>query len=466
MITNVSSKRFEPNLSIPTDVIAVYKTWLGFIEDSTFNLTLLCDDDSIIIVPKDNLYRFNDISSSKMRRLDKNFYIGQLVMGPLSAFEGGNWIYKSRNMETLFTSKTHRKCKVRAVITNIEMSSISFNWICHIGAQATDLSKEIPSPIITGDDLKNVKPLNVFQKCCHQLNDYGNILIKEEDNLIDFDEWKHIYANRLIEERFHEPYEHESTISGQESCGIDNDSQYYDVLEDFIEHFEASDSSNSDDTCCAKDSVSVKPSIGSLKKIKAKKLKLSKPKRRVAVDLRPGNKVSVQIISTETKVDVIWQDSQCTYNMSSYLLSPVHHLDAHDFFPGDFVIENTQEFSFDEYGVIQDVDHRARLARVKWFKQEIDRKPNFVKEEKLSVYEIKDHSDHQYGAGACVVCLSNRDIHNPLSKAGQVINVLADGKVNCQWADGTQSHVYPQELFVIGEYVSGFLIKYTFRLLT
>lgn len=40
-----------------------------------------------------------------------------------------------------------------------------------------------------------------------------------------------------------------------------------------------------------------------------------------------------------------------------------------EFFPGDFVISETEEsdVSYRDYGVIQTVDHEGRIAVVKWF---------------------------------------------------------------------------------------------------
>lgn len=46
--------------------------------------------------------------------------------------------------------------------------------------------------------------------------------------------------------------------------------------------------------------------------------------------------------------------------MRSIDLYPIHHLDDHEFFPGDFVVLSESN-DFKRYGVIQQMDHCGRL---------------------------------------------------------------------------------------------------------
>lgn len=69
---------------------------------------------------------------------------------------------------------------------------------------------------------------------------------------------------------------------------------------------------------------------------------------------------------------VVWQDGTIEYNIPSTELYPIHHLDDHEFFPGDYVLagsnnDKKNNLSYREYGVIQNVDHQGRTALVKWF---------------------------------------------------------------------------------------------------
>lgn len=83
-----------------------------------------------------------------------------------------------------------------------------------------------------------------------------------------------------------------------------------------------------------------------------------------------AQKIGEEVV-TETRVvystaTVVWQDGSIEENISSRQLYPIHHLDEHEFFPGDFVLSG-QDASYRDYGVIQRVDHVGRTAVVKWF---------------------------------------------------------------------------------------------------
>lgn len=73
--------------------------------------------------------------------------------------------------------------------------------------------------------------------------------------------------------------------------------------------------------------------------------------------------VSKEVV-TETRVvystaTIVWQDGTIESEISSRQLYPIHHLDEHEFFPGDFVLSG-ENMSYRHYGVIQRVDHVGR----------------------------------------------------------------------------------------------------------
>lgn len=79
----------------------------------------------------------------------------------------------------------------------------------------------------------------------------------------------------------------------------------------------------------------------------------------------------IEIISTRSKANVVWQDGSIENEISSVNLYPIHHLDDQEFFPGDFVIagaEGPEPPCLREYGVVQNMDHQGRTALVKWFR--------------------------------------------------------------------------------------------------
>ena len=80
---------------------------------------------------------------------------------------------------------------------------------------------------------------------------------------------------------------------------------------------------------------------------------------------KPGDRVVVETLTTKSVVEVVWQDSTTEGNISSRQLFPIHHLDDQEFFCGDFVVRNQDEFNPHSYGVVQEVDHIGRTCKVR-----------------------------------------------------------------------------------------------------
>lgn len=47
----------------------------------------------------------------------------------------------------------------------------------------------------------------------------------------------------------------------------------------------------------------------------------------------------MEVVTTMTSADVMWQDGTVETNIRSNELIPVHHLDNNEFCPGDFVVD-------------------------------------------------------------------------------------------------------------------------------
>ena len=79
--------------------------------------------------------------------------------------------------------------------------------------------------------------------------------------------------------------------------------------------------------------------------------------------MRPGDRVVTETLATRSEVEVVWQDGTVEQGVPSRELYPIHHLDDHEFFPGDFVTEARDGFHPHSYGVVQEVDHAGRCCR-------------------------------------------------------------------------------------------------------
>ncbi|XP_053200376.1 (E3-independent) E2 ubiquitin-conjugating enzyme-like [Panonychus citri] len=556
IIENVDSSCFENLTPVQTDIVCIYNSWIGYIDDTSYAVTLLCKDGSIVVLQDEELNDFEDLLEEKSRSCQfssENNYIGQRLTGPRKCLRTGNWIKQTEEMATALASKKLRKRRVQVTVINVELASISCRWLCcihrsndlipggiNISVKQTRLTvkeeatedsdsslkenqwsvdlpnfgrvtiqeydetsgkTELPCDVIYGDEVKKVRVLNYYQKCTLQVGDLGYYTLKESDKLVNEDVFVKKLTNKIIRERFDLSNVKSSTSISQETDAKrlnqlkestknspselapspnpqieDNNSN--DASEDEYEEVSDSDDDSTSQadslTRCIIDELTSNsnnnrgrisrkkkcPSV-SVKRVKEKKLKPSQKRERaeMPVDLSIGSRIAVQIVSTETKVTLISQNNETLTDVPSYLLYPLHHLDGHEFFPGDFVIENREAVSFLVYGVVQKVDRAARTVLVDWYKTSTtETKPTFLSQENVSAYDIKDHPDHHYRAGCCVIRVDSNNHEyppgDPFTRAGQVIECCTDGQLLCAWADGTKSKVYPHELFIIGEYDS------------
>ena len=105
----------------------------------------------------------------------------------------------------------------------------------------------------------------------------------------------------------------------------------------------------------------------------------------------------LQVVATATKVTVCWQDCSVTEEASAQLF-PYLNADEHDLWPGEIVSSIPDEkklgdeapiIRLHKVGVVQSVDARERIARIRWFEgSEVD----IDEKEKASKF-----SDFRYG---------------------------------------------------------------------
>ncbi|XP_066470602.1 (E3-independent) E2 ubiquitin-conjugating enzyme isoform X2 [Tiliqua scincoides] len=192
--------------------------------------------------------------------------------------------------------------------------------------------------------------------------------------------------------------------------------------------------------------------------IKNLKRKHKKKKTKVSREFKPGDRVAVEVVTTMTSADVMWQDGTVERNIRSNELFPVHHLDNNEFCPGDFVVDKRAQSSQDPgmYGVVQSGDHVGRTCVVKWFKL----KPSgddvelIGEEEDVSVYDITDHPDFRFRTTDFVIRIGNAEdgassIGENEPSVGQVARVDFSSKVEVVWADNSRTIVLPQHLYNI-----------------
>ncbi|XP_074967801.1 (E3-independent) E2 ubiquitin-conjugating enzyme [Phalacrocorax aristotelis] len=190
--------------------------------------------------------------------------------------------------------------------------------------------------------------------------------------------------------------------------------------------------------------------------IKNLKRKHKKKKTKISREFKPGDRVAVEVVTTMTSADVMWQDGTVETNIRSNELIPVHHLDNNEFCPGDFVVDKRAQSSQDPglYGVVQSGDHVGRTCVVKWFKLKSsgDDVELIGEEEDVSVYDIADHPDFRFRTTDIVIRIGNSDgatANENEPSVGQVARVDVSSKVEVVWADNSKTIILPQHLYNI-----------------
>lgn len=189
------------------------------------------------------------------------------------------------------------------------------------------------------------------------------------------------------------------------------------------------------------------------------------------------------ISRTETKVDVLWQDGTCSLGLDSKSLIPVNTVNAHEFWPNQFVLEmacsESPHLSKDQrWGVVRGMDSTERTVSVMWrtsaTNEDTDVKGD-LSVEILSTYELLEHPDYSYCLSDIVFrvetktcvghaknCCGDQNMCPSicyLSSFGYVTG-LDDGSVKVRWANGTTSKVAPYEILRVQKPWSTNLVQY------
>lgn len=73
------------------------------------------------------------------------------------------------------------------IVESVEVEGMTVHWRCKALSDCSDLSEEDlrhhvqPKSYVTGDDLKRLHRLNIFESCMLQINDLNYLRIEPED---------------------------------------------------------------------------------------------------------------------------------------------------------------------------------------------------------------------------------------------------------------------------------------------
>ncbi|KAL1442180.1 hypothetical protein MTO96_030891, partial [Rhipicephalus appendiculatus] len=442
-------------------------------------LTIRFPDGSTCILQEDDALDLEDVLDRRLPSSEfkeEGFYKGQRLCGPMRCFEAARWLNCTKETNALL-SRPHKH--VQVTVDDVKVVYLFVQGVCKAyqdTSNGNNQNDELIKYVIEGEALDRL----------------GTVITtpsKATDNIVTLDEWK-----RLCASKYSPPVHNPECPQAPENEGVrqqpaavvasHGDTRDCENNRDFQACQDGTDSDYEDveeDEASGSDSVSVTsgstassmdhhhrrtpafrrgkhgPSLAT-KLLKKRKLRRTRKRQPIEQpSMKPGDVLVTETLATYTTAQVVWQDGSVESGIPSADLYPIHHLDGHEFFPGDFVVENTDTPPAHEYAVVKKVDHSGRTAVVTKFKTYMagaDPHPEELGVEEVSVYDIKDHPDFKYRPASCVIRVANFEDKESESTAGQVVDVHPAGKVEVQWVSGKTSLCYPQELYRIGEYDS------------
>ncbi|XP_055590421.1 (E3-independent) E2 ubiquitin-conjugating enzyme [Uranotaenia lowii] len=533
VVKNVPSERLRPLMSMPKDNAVCYDSWVGSTKNVNEKLILKSQCGSLVELRPDIDYCSLKDSDTRSRCgffAGTLFYPGQTLIGPISELENAKWLSTSPEMKI---NRKHKLLERKFTVQSVEIEGVWVQWQCK-ASSCDDIEAEMkngaiqqPPDYITGDDLKRLRKLNLFESCMLQINDKNYLKLEDGDAVCRKSLWRKELSSRyrrmlstvssgeMEEEVICDTDNHKITVTGSVgesesrekvdpdkgklcptggkeglklgkmrrnsprrlganavTCKLAESDEWQtdpedDEEEETCEGCESAMSDGGGSTISSCSSTATPRGSPKKSPLLAKKLRKGKFKRSASANSSneripaAGDEVITETLVVYSTATVVWQDGTIETNIPSTDLCPIHHLDDHEFFPGDFVLAgNTdpmQNPSFRDYGVIQNVDHHGRTAKVKWFSTYTcaeEPQPTFNGESEVSVYDLKDHPDFQYRPGTIVIRVANFQGDDSNCTAGQVIDNYPNGMVKVWWVDDHISMCWPQDIFEVGQYDS------------
>uniref|UniRef100_A0A2A4JHK1 UBC core domain-containing protein n=1 Tax=Heliothis virescens TaxID=7102 RepID=A0A2A4JHK1_HELVI len=192
VIPSVASERLQPLEEFTPDLAVCLDSWVGTSKSVHSKLRLVSAEGSRLEYPDLDTCPLEDYSMRRRRSTpysSSEFYPGQVVYGPLGSLDSANWLHITKEMKAARKHKMHdHKFTVEAVITE----SVSVHWQCRaLCTHPTDpATPQQPKFLVEGEDLKNLKLLNVFEPCTLQVGDRNFLTIGPEDSFVSKKQWR------------------------------------------------------------------------------------------------------------------------------------------------------------------------------------------------------------------------------------------------------------------------------------
>ncbi|KPP60340.1 hypothetical protein Z043_121669, partial [Scleropages formosus] len=409
------------------DYIA-YDFWLGKVYDLTNHIILKLSNGARCSMSVEDGAKLYDVcphvsDSGLFFEEAYGFYPGQVLIGPSKVFCNVQWLSGVKPVLS-------KKSKFRVVVEEVQVVELKVTWITKSYSPRGTDSVYPPPSTITQENLCRVKRLGYYDHTQRQLGEralyvfpqkgdatritcegpegvpilpedpVGKKLIKVFKKDMGKKTMEHADGHganqqptekpeRSEGEKKMESHQETEAIQDKVEGGCLNNGpvevagQPAEVATEMPGEQDAIDEAaeDTDDTSSMTSSASSTTSsqsggVGSNRKksiplsIRNLKRKHKKKRTKFSRELKPGDRVAVEVVSTKTSADVMWKDGTVEKGIRSNDLIPIQHLDNYEFCPGDFVVDKRPQALQDPsvYGVIQSGDHKARTCVVKWVK--------------------------------------------------------------------------------------------------
>lgn len=493
IIENINSRHFTHTKPFEIDSSVFYESWVGGVYDVKCKVTFVSQDGSIFTLEDPYRRDFISLSTSDSFSIDDNvFYHGQKLKMCLDSLESAKFLTVSNLMRCLWhnykkkISYKYGTKWIKVYVQDVIVSSVEVEWYCQTSSKTKPREECWPQRLFTGDHLKKLKTIDLFESCSIQVGDTHWYTIQDTDNLMTMKQWRSKCTESFnigpgsLHSKTNKDKHHNKLLSSKKSSK-NTDFNELDHIDDLLSTQNVSSRNvpamqlQRNDRLLNKEfkftllskkcESKSKPfttttgnnCVHTLKSNRLKRnriwkslIKKSKQLNVPKVKTKPNSKVVVEVCYTKSMVDVLWQDGTRETGVSSTDLYPVQTLDDLEFFPGDFVTDKNPVS--DVYGVVESVDHAERTAHIQWFKvyPENPSLPNPIEKTYFSVYDLRDHPDFHFKSG-CLIIHINPDTNQGIKTltAGQVLSAGPNGRILVMWVNGEKTECWPQELFVI-----------------
>ncbi|XP_041363558.1 (E3-independent) E2 ubiquitin-conjugating enzyme UBE2O-like [Gigantopelta aegis] len=478
-IYNVNSKDliYPKYDTDPGDV--TYGPWLGRIDAVNEEYVLQFPDGARCVINDNDICAFEDITDKRCKHTEfcnYETYPSQELKATMGDLGEVKWLVETPAYNATIV-KSKPKMNIHVTVAEVRTFSVDVHWLCRGLAKVENPldNTETPPRQVSGDDLNRLHSLNWFEHCSVQIGDKVQYVIPDTSVLVTTPpkhNAKPMNVSDIIEQSQNDCSQPgDPSPPEQASCDAlgkpktdckcnDEECEGAEADSEDSSDAESLGSNRSDGSTKKRKNPRKGPHLAtkSMRKVKGRraKKKFNFPERK----LQAGDTVTTEICYTFSKACIRWQDASQTTDVPSTKLYPIHHLDALEFFPGDFVSDTREEHQGD-YGVVVNSNHKDRTCVVKWMRTYEVGKGNspscVLGPTEVSVYDIVDHLEYKYRTGYNVIRVGGfRSRDEELPAVGQVYSLANDGTIDVKWSNGRVTTCYPQDLYVSSDILEDF----------